>query len=200
MIRRREVSTLSLLIACDRSGTAAIEFAFLLPIMLMLLIGSFEATNLVLASMKLEVSAETAADLVAQTRVNAVLQSSDFSNITNAVKEVLTPLPTSGTKLQIAYASVTYSTGRPVIDWHVEVNGATAITVGTIPNGANLANLGNETAGSTDSVIIARLIYAYSSPISYVLNSSYTLSDFAFNRPRYMNCIPTYLNTGSVCP
>ena len=42
--------------------------------------------------------------------------------------------------------------------------------------------------------------YSYSSPFTYVLNSSYTLTESAFNRPRYMNCVPTYLNTGNVCP
>jgi Flp pilus assembly protein TadG len=187
-------------LARDRSGIAAIEFAFIFPIMLLLFIGSFETTNLVLASMKLEASAEAAADLVAQTRVNTVLQSTDFTNITNAAKQVLTPLPTSGTQLKIAYASVTYSTGTAVINWHVEVNSATALTTANIPNSASLANLGSQTSGSTDSVIIVKLTYAYSSPISYVLNSSYTLTESAFNRPRYMNCVPTYLNTGSVCP
>jgi Flp pilus assembly protein TadG len=187
-------------LAYDRSGVAALEFALIFPVMLMLFIGSFETTNLVLASMKLEAAAETVADLVAQTRVNTVLQSTDFTNITNAAKQVLTPLPTSGTQLKIAYASVTYSTGAPVIDWHVEANSATALTVANIPNGASLANLGSQAGGSTDSVIIAKLTYAYSSPISYVLSSSYTLTESAFNRPRYMNCVPTYLNTGSVCP
>jgi Flp pilus assembly protein TadG len=184
----------------DQSGLAAVEFAIILPIMLLLFLGSFETTNLVLAYMKLEASAETAADLVAQTRVNTVLQSTDFTNITNAAKQVLSPLPTSGTLLKIAFASVTYNTGSAVIDWHTEVNSATPITTATIPNNVSLANLGNQTNGSTDSVIIATLTYSYSSPFTYVLSSSYALTEAAFNRPRYMNCVPTYLNTGSVCP
>jgi Flp pilus assembly protein TadG len=184
----------------DRSGIAAVEFAFVLPIMVMLLLGSYETANLVLAYMKLEASAETAADLVAQTKVNTVLQSSDFTNITNAAQQVLTPLPTSGSQLQIAYASITYSTGTPVIDWHVEVNSATPIAIANIPNNANLANLGNEAVGSTNSLIVVTLTYSYTSPTSYVLNSSYTLTESAFNRPRYVSCVPTYQNTGSVCP
>ncbi|MBV9202885.1 MAG: pilus assembly protein [Alphaproteobacteria bacterium] len=184
----------------DSSGLAAIEFALILPIMLLLFLGSFETTNLVLAYMKLEASAEAAADLVAQTRVNTVLQSTDFTNITNAAKQVLTPLPTSGTLLKIAYASVTYSTGTAVIDWHTEINSATAITTANVPNNASLANLGNQTNGSTDSVIIVTLTYSYTSPFTYLLNSSYTLTESAFNRPRYMNCVPTYLNSGNVCP
>ena len=184
----------------DQCGIAAVEFALILPIMLLLFLGSFETTNLVLAYMKLEASAETAADLVAQTRVNTVLQSTDFTNITNAAKQILTPLPTSGSVLKIAYASVTYNTGSAVIDWHTEINSATPITTANIPNNASLANLGNQASGSTDSVIIVTLTYSYSSPFTYVLSSSYTLTESAFNRPRYMNCVPTYLNTGSVCP
>ena len=184
----------------DQSGIAAVEFALIFPIMLLLFLGSFEITNLILAYMKLEASAETAADLVAQTKVNTVLQSTDFTNMTNAAKQVLTPLPTSGTLLKIAFASVTYNTGSAVIDWHTEVNSATPITTANIPNGASLANLGNQASGSTDSVIIVTLTYSYSSPFTYVLSSSYTLTQSAFNRPRYMNCVPTYLNTGSVCP
>jgi Flp pilus assembly protein TadG len=184
----------------DQSGLAAVEFALILPIMLLLFLGSFETANLVLAYMKLEASAEMTADLVAQTRVNTVLQSTDFTNITNAAKQVLSPLPTSGTLLKVGFASVTYSTGSAVIDWHTEVNSATPITTANIPNNASLANLGNQTNGSTDSVIIVTLTYSYSSPFTYVLSSSYTLTESAFNRPRYMNCVPTYLNTGSVCP
>jgi Flp pilus assembly protein TadG len=201
MIERWSRKTGFLDLVRDHSGVIAIEFALIVPIMLIIFFGSYEAASLVLAYMKLENAAETAADLVAQTTVNtAALQSSAFTGFTNAVEQVLSPLPTSGTQLKIAYASVTYSTGSPVIDWHYEFNGATALTIANISTSQNLANLGSETNGSTDSVIIVKLTYAYTSSFSHVLNSSYTLSEIAFNRPRYTNCVATYLNTGSVCP
>jgi Flp pilus assembly protein TadG len=186
--------------ARNRAGTAAVEFALILPGLLTLVIGSYEAANLILADLKLEAAAETAADLVAQTRINTVLQSSDFTNITNAATQVMSPFPTSSNQLKIAYASVTYNTGSPVINWHVEVNSATPINAASLPNAANAANLGTETTGSTDSVIVAQLTYSYASPVSYVLHSSYTLSEAALNRPRYMSCVPTYLNTNNLCP
>ena len=187
-------------LAQDPSGTVAIEFALIVPIMLMLFLCSYETSSLALAYMKVEAAAETAADLIGQTRVNSVLQSTDFTNITNATKQVLTPLPTSGSQLAIAYAAITYSTGTPVIDWHLEVNGATPITVTSAANVKDLSTLGVETTGSTDSVIIVRLAYTYSSTVNYILSSPFTLTEWAFNRPRYMYCVPTYLNTGSVCP
>ena len=191
---------LGISLARDRSGVATIEFALIVPILLVIFFGSYETANLILAYMKLEDAAETAADLVAQAKVNDVLQSTDFTNFTNAAEQVLSPLPTSGSQLQIAYASVTYSTGSPVIDWHVEVNGASALTINNISTSQDLANLGSETTGSTDSVVIAQLTYAYTSSFSHVLASAYTLSETAYNRPRYVNCVATYLNTGSVCP
>jgi Flp pilus assembly protein TadG len=188
----------------DRSGTAIVEFALLLPGLLTLFIGSYETSSILLAYLKLESAAESAADLVSQTAVNKVLQSSDFTDITNAVMKLMTPFSTSGTSLKVAYASVTYSTGSPVIDWHTEVNGATAISMSNLPNGASAATLGAN--GSTDSVVVVRLTYAYSSPVSYVLNTNYTLNESAFTRPRYVTCVPTYLNTNTdglgnkICP
>ena len=98
-----------------------------------LCIGCYEAANLILADLKLEAAAETASDLVAQTRINTVLQNADFTNITNAAKQVMSPFPTTSNQLKIAYASVTYRTGSPVINWHVEVNSATADQRGEPP-------------------------------------------------------------------
>ena len=187
-------------VAQDRSGLALVEFALLMPGLLILVLGSYEAANLILADMKLEAAAQTATDLIAQANVNQVLQSSDFTNATNAVETVMTPFSTASSKFKIAYASVTFSTGSPVINWHVEVNSATPISVSGLPNGAAASNLGSATSGSTDSVIVATVTYAYTSPMSYLLSSAYTLSEAAFSRPRYVNCVPTYLNTGNVCP
>ena len=195
-------------LGADRTGTAAVEFALLFPIMMTLFIGSYEVENVLLADLKLTAAAETAADLVAQTTTSGgslqtgVLQSTDFTNFTSATANVLAPLPTgSGNSLvKIAFASVTYSTGTPVIDWHIEENGATAITTANVPNNESLTNLGNASAGSLDSVIVVQVQYTYTSPISYVLNASYTLSESAFNRPRYVTCVPSYKNTNSQCP
>jgi Flp pilus assembly protein TadG len=62
-------------VAKDRSGIAIVEFALLVPLLLTLFIGSFETANLLLAYLKLEDAAETAADLVAQwTSATTVMQ------------------------------------------------------------------------------------------------------------------------------
>lgn len=193
-------------IARDETGVAMVEFALLAPMLFMLLLGAYEASNLVLCDMKLEAAAQTAADLIGQTRVvdtsgNAnYLKAADFTSITNAATAVMTPFPTGSNQLKIAYASVTYSTGAAVINWHYEVNSAPAISVSSLPNSTPAGNLGSQTAGSTDSVVVVQVTYSYSSPWSYVLGTAYTLREASMNRPRYMNCVPTYLNTNNSCP
>jgi len=185
-------------LARNNSGMAAVEFALLLPVLFTLLIGSFETSNLLLAYLKLESAAETAADLVAQTDVNTTLQSSDFTNITNAVSKVMTPLST--TNLKIAYASITFNTGSAAINWHVETNSAAPISLTSLPGGVTATTMGTAASGSTDSLVVVQLTYPNTSPLSSYFNTNYTLTEWAYNRPRYVSCVPTYQNNGSVCP
>ena len=176
----------------DATGSVSVEFALLLPILLTLFFGCYEASNLLLADIKVVDATETAADLVAQTKAGNVLQTTDFTNFVSAASEVMTPLPT-GAKLRLAFASVTYNSGAPVIDWHYEVNGAAPITIASVPSGLGIDS-------STDSVVVVHVQYAYTSPISYVLSSSYNFSSTAYNRPRYVACVPSFQNNNSACP
>lgn len=189
------MKTVLLTLLRDCRGLAAAEFGLLLPLLLTLFFGSFETGNLLLAYLKTEQAAEMAADLVSQTAASYALQSSDFTSFTNAVDQAMAPLPTSG--LEIAYASITYSTGSAVIDWHNEVNGASPITLSSLPNGASAGSLGSTASGSTDSVIVVQLTYPYTSPLSYVLKTNWTLTEAAFNRPRYVHCVPSAAGTTS---
>jgi Flp pilus assembly protein TadG len=190
-------------LARDRSGMAAVEFALLLPVFLTLFIGSYEVSDLLLTFLKLEAAAETAADLVAQTDVNGgangngILQDSDFTNITNAVQQVMTPLPTAN--LKIAYASITFNNATTAqLNWHTETPGATPISVAALPNGVDSRTMGTLSATSTDSVIVAQVTYPYSSVFSSYFNINTTLSEAKYNRPRYVACVPKYPQTA--CP
>jgi Flp pilus assembly protein TadG len=163
-------------LAQDERGMAAVEFAFVFPLMLTLFFGSFELTNVLLADLKLMAAAQTAADLVAQQKAVAF---SDITNITTAAQEVMTPLPAGN--LQIAYASITYNNGAPVIAWQDRRNGAPAIV---IPPNSNFQTLLQSLGTGVDSVIVVQAQYNYTSPLSYVLRRTWTLSEAAYDRPR----------------
>ena len=80
--------------------------------------------------------------------------------------------------LKAAVASVTKGTSSTAVDWNDTVCGsATAIASAATLAPTLMPNVG-------DSVIIVKTSYDYTSPISYVLAASYTLTATAYARPR----------------
>jgi Flp pilus assembly protein TadG len=159
--------------ARDQSGAAAIEFAFVLPIMLTLCLGMFEAAGLVSANMKVGNAAQLLGDLVAQ-QTNET--NSLTSNFCAGAQIALTPLSPSSLKADIV--SVTHYSAGISVDWQDTTCGGAA----TISNGASLASSLIPNVG--DSVIIVVATYNYASPVSYVLKSSYSLGQTTYSRPR----------------
>jgi Flp pilus assembly protein TadG len=163
-------------LARNGAGVAAIEFALVMPILLSLFLGTFELTNLLLASSKLTTAAQTAADLVAQQKSVA---KADITNYGNAAREIMAPF--AATPLGLAYASVTFdAAGKPTLAWHDEDNAPAIVNPTSLVAGLGAAG---------ESVVIVQVRYAYASPISFVLQSSYSLSDTAFRRPRLVPAV-----------
>jgi Flp pilus assembly protein TadG len=160
------------LLARDGSGTAAIEFALILPVLVTLFFGTVEIANLTLAYMKLVSAAETVADLVTQ---QTTVSSTDIDNIAQAGKLVLTPLPPA--PFGVAIASVTFNpaNGNPTLAWQDTRNAAAMTSPTTLAAGYGSAG---------DSVVIVVATYSYISPISYILTGAITLSETAYLRPR----------------
>ncbi len=162
----------------DRTGAALIEMAFILPILLTLFMGSFELTRLVLANMKVTNAAQTMADLIA---AQSSVSSANLSDYYTGTQLVLSPF--SGTPLQIGIASVSYSSkGVASVGWTAtEGTGASNIS--------NPTTLASGLSTGSDSVIVVQATYIYTSPISYVLPVSFTLSQTAFSRPRNVTSV-----------
>lgn len=157
----------------DRGGVVAVEFALILPTLIVLFIGTFEAANLVRVKMKFDEAAPAIANLVAmQNPTKTGTLTSDFCT---AADDMLAPFSTSGLNVQVA--SVTNYNGTTTQDWTANCNKIsnpqtpTTLVSGLLPN-----------AG--DSVIVVQTTYTYTAPIHMVLGSSYTFSNNGFARPR----------------
>ena len=158
----------------DRSAVAVVEFAIVMPLMLMLTLGTFEATRAVRAKMKADFAAQTFADLIAAQ--NSVT-SATLTNFCNGARMVMVPYTT--TSLKAAIASVT----NGVVDWTDTTCGsATAIS-----NPTSIAT--SLSGGGGNSVIIVQTTYAYTSPLSYLMPASITLTQTAFARPRNVTTV-----------
>lgn len=82
-----------------KSGVAAIEFAFILPVMLLLYFGLMDLTSLVVNNRKVTTVASAVADLTAQSRTSVLKsQVDDYMKVANLI---LNPMPESGVTVAV---------------------------------------------------------------------------------------------------
>jgi Flp pilus assembly protein TadG len=166
-------------LTADRVGSASIEFALVLPLMLALSLVALETTLAIMGSMFLTNAAEAVADVVAQQ--NSAGWS--VSNVCTAGQLSMTPL--SGTPLKIAIASVTNNGGSvPTLDWQDTSCGSAS----AISNATSLAAPLVPKKG--DSAIVVQATYTYATPIQYLFASSINLSQNSIQRPRNGSSVP----------
>jgi Flp pilus assembly protein TadG len=157
----------------NESGAAILELALVLPLMLTLFFGGFEVTRVINANTRVAAAAQSLADLVAQ---QSAVTSTSVANFCTGGQLVMTPFPTSS--LSATIVSVTRGGSGVAVDWQDTTCGHSA----TLSNATTLASPVIPNSG--DSVIVVKTTYSYTSPISYVLHASYTLSQTAFARPQ----------------
>ena len=170
-------------------GTASIEFALALPVMLVMFMGVFEVSQALIVYMKVIDVADTVSDLIAQQKQVA---SSDINNYYTAGELVMTP--SAGLGLGLYVASITFDpvTGSPSVAWQVTRGGATAMSNAVAAAAATGLGGACHTASANpcDSVILAQASYTYTSALSYLITKGMTMSANVFSRPRAVFSIP----------
>ena len=103
----------------DHKGVAAVEFALILPLLLALFFGTFEVTQAIMASRKLQAVVRVTADLAGQ---YSVLRSEDSEEIFKASNEVMEPYDTSLLGVVLSGVEID-ETGMAKIIWSFAKNG-----------------------------------------------------------------------------
>jgi Flp pilus assembly protein TadG len=175
--------------AANDSGLAAVEFALLLPVMIVLFFGVVEVSLALACRADVTAISYTGGDLIAQ---ESAVASSDISNVYSALNAILYPYSTSAAKITITsiiYDTSTSSLTSGKVAWSCSKNG-TARTVGTtvtLPSGLMTAN---------GSVIMSEISYSYTSPTTQVITGPLTMANTFYTKPRRVSQI-----TGpSSCP
>jgi Flp pilus assembly protein TadG len=160
-------------------GVAAVEFAFVLPVMLTFLFGLIEVSQGLTCRANVTFLASTGSDLIAQ---ESQVTNADMTNVFNALSAMLYPF--SATSVQITISSIvdngTSTSGK--VAWSDTKNG-TARTVNstyTFPTNAQ----GVITANGGGSVILTEVSYSYASPISKYFVKDITMTNYFFSKPR----------------
>jgi Flp pilus assembly protein TadG len=76
----------------DKRGVVVIEFAFILPLMLTMWLGSIELSQIFTANRKAELTARTLADLIARFPGDEPMETKDFQPIWSSILATMAPL------------------------------------------------------------------------------------------------------------
>jgi Flp pilus assembly protein TadG len=174
----------------SEKGLAAIEFAFIAPLLGTLLVGTIEVCNALECKQKVTSIASSVADLVAQT---STVSTTDITNVFSAANALVYPYPSSGSTIVVS-SVVSDGAGNGTIAWSQAQNG-TALA----KNAAVTVPVGLMTAASCAkgacSVILASVSYSYSSPLGKFFVGTVPMKDYFYARPR-----ESALVTCSNCP
>lgn len=158
-------------------GVASVEFALIVPVMVMLWVGIIEVANLHLAGRKATVAAQAAADLVAQ---RLTVGATSIADIAAAMNAIFVPFPSAPMSYEIV--SVQTDAGGVVsVGWRVtrgSLDGNTTVPPAALP-----------LVSTNDSVIVVTVIYLYHPTLDLIFGDL-NIEEQAFARPRRTLIIP----------
>ena len=195
-----------------KDGLAAVEFALILPVMMVMFYGTLEITMALTCRDDISIMTSTAADLIAQ---ESSVQSTDLSNVYNAAGTILYPYydpskdpATAGPTIRIT--SVIYDTSSKSVTsgkvaWTCTQPGSGKLTPATRNKGDTVTF--NDASGNTvtfkdasgnnvgimvanGSVIMAEVAYNYSSPTNSFVAPNLNMTNFWYTKPRRVAQIP----------
>jgi Flp pilus assembly protein TadG len=155
----------------DRAGVSALEFAFVLPLMLTIYIGSFEISQGLSAKTKVSQTARTITDLVSRTGLvqsgppsTSVITTAQLTDIFNATNTIMSPFTITNAQFVLVVSII-----------NVDQYGNATIA----PSGGSCASDGNTYYTPGQSVTIPAGLVPLGSP-GYLIwgTASYTYSPF----------------------
>jgi Flp pilus assembly protein TadG len=164
----------------DRGGAAALEFALIVPIMLTLMFGSIEVSELVGADRRVKNMTASVADVFAR---DVRVTNTEINDVLNSAGQMMFPLPNAGVRVRISAVRMT-TPGNGEVIWS-DARGMTAHAIGAT---IQIPRVPANKICPGDSVMISDGEYTYTSPIRFVLSSvTFNLRHQAANCPRVID-------------
>ena len=176
-MRRRELRALLKAWGCDTRGVAAVEFAFIAPILILLYFSMVEFCQAYMAQKRTGHVASVVADLVSQTDALTKQQVLDLLDVGEVI---ISPFPKGELRQRVSSVSRVTST-KYNVDWSVGKGRTGKLTVTDAEVPSDMLAIG-------ESVIVAEAEYDYRSPFSNMLPEAIriapTFKRMAYLRPR----------------
>lgn len=171
----------------DPRGVAAVEFALILPLLVVLYFGTVEAASLYSVDRRVATVASTMADLVS--REQSCITTDKLNSYFNAATGIMQPFPTSSLKQVVSFLQIS-AAGTVTIKWSRHYGtGATARTTGTTTAIGTATNI-NTLARTKGWLVAAEIQYPYQ-PLFGIVIKTINLGHTEYFLPRYEEEITT---------
>lgn len=179
----------------DSEGLAAIEFAMVLPFMLLLYVGGIELANGMAINVKVTAAAHSVADMVSQ---NTQVSATQLQNILGASTAILAPYPTTNGSNSLATITVsgvsTDSNGNATVQWSESYNGASYGTGRPVGQRITLPSSLAGTQNYNVSFVLGEASYGYTPNLGFTISGTLALTDSYYLFPRCSTNSPANAN------
>lgn len=171
--------------ARDSRGVAAVEFALVTPLMLLMYFGIVEVSTGVAIDRKVTIVSHALSDLVAQT---TSVNNTDIGNVFNAASSIMTPYLMSPLTAKITEVAID-GTGRATVTCSRSWTSSSGVTAGYAQNAVVTSSVPAGLIVNNTTLIWAQVTYVYTPTVGYVVRTAITLSDQLFARPRQSSSV-----------
>ena len=154
-------------------AVAAVEFAVLLPLLLLVLFGTIEFGTAIVIKSKLRAAASTVTEIANQ---YTTIQNSEMTAILGAAAAIITPYSISSASVLMSEITIS-SQGKATITWSDALNGTARApgSVMTVPSGIAIPNT---------VLLLGEVSYLYTPAFGYAMTGTMTLSENLYAMPR----------------
>ena len=176
----------------DRSGLAAVEFAFIFPMMVVMYFGVVELSSAISVDRKATQVARTLSDLTSQM---ASVADADIISFGEAAKAIMTPYSPTPLISSVTEVYVDKTSGVARVQWS---KGLTISTTGVVTIATTAPHNPGDVVVLPPGLVVAKgtfviwgeVSYKYVPTVGYVLaKTGIPFSDTAYTRPRQVLCV-----------
>jgi Flp pilus assembly protein TadG len=175
----------------DCNAVAAIEFAMIVPLMLVMFFGTVEFSSAVAVDRKVTLIARTLSDLTSQ---SLSVANTDLTNFFTASNAIMTPYAGAPTQATLCELYVDLVTLRAKVEWNMAAtfnsSGVVVLTPGLAANCP--LTIPSQLAVGGTYLIFSKVTYPYQPAADFSMSRTavtFNLSDVSYTRPRQSKCV-----------